>query len=285
MQPLKRRSENLIDCERPKKKRKTRAKTQLFTFKITLETRDTGAEQHAFRTIVIPSTATFFALHKAIQISFGWNSCFYNYHLHEFRTYRNIRLTDPFSIQGKTWGIPHDEESEHQINENKTKINTYFTEVGQQLEYEYDFGDAWEHRIELTNITEKPRGRMWKFLKAVDGQGACPPEDSHGMSALSWWNEDLVNFETLEEKINWARKQNFYSCHFGNGTNGIIGNDQYDATVWPGLEKINENFRIFEYAFGKNGHTWNQLMPPLVNLFQNLAETQDKLKKFMIVDR
>ena len=47
--------------------------------------------------------------------------------------------------------------------------------------YMYDFGDSWQHRIEVESIT--PAKPNWSYPLCVAGARACPPEDvgsTHG---------------------------------------------------------------------------------------------------------
>lgn len=55
-------------------------------------------------------------------------------------------------------------------------IDAYLTDVGQQLFYEYDFGDAWGHVFTL----EKFLVREITAPLCMAGNRACPPEDSGG---------------------------------------------------------------------------------------------------------
>ena len=46
------------------------------------------------------------------------------------------------------------------------------------LYYLYDFGDLWEHTIELEKLT--PKAKREKIPYCIDGKRACPPEDCGG---------------------------------------------------------------------------------------------------------
>jgi Plasmid pRiA4b ORF-3-like protein len=49
---------------------------------------------------------------------------------------------------------------------------------GDALGYTYDFGDGWEHRLELEDIMKNDAGVT--IPACLDGSGACPPEDCGG---------------------------------------------------------------------------------------------------------
>ena len=55
-------------------------------------------------------------------------------------------------------------------------IHPYLTREGQQLFYEYDFGDSWGHVLTL----EKILTRTVTAPRCMAGNRACPPEDSGG---------------------------------------------------------------------------------------------------------
>jgi hypothetical protein len=49
---------------------------------------------------------------------------------------------------------------------------------GDALGYTYDFGDGWEHHLELEDIIKNDTGVT--IPACLDGSGACPPEDCGG---------------------------------------------------------------------------------------------------------
>ena len=54
-------------------------------------------------------------------------------------------------------------------------------------QYEYDFGDSWEHKVVLEKIIPAEEGE--KYPKCIAGKRACPPEDCGGI----WGYEELLN--------------------------------------------------------------------------------------------
>ncbi|MFH1017390.1 MAG: plasmid pRiA4b ORF-3 family protein, partial [Pseudomonadota bacterium] len=51
--------------------------------------------------------------------------------------------------------------------------------VKSRLIYEYDFGDGWEHVIDVQKISEPSEGV--EYPACLGGENACPPEDSGGV--------------------------------------------------------------------------------------------------------
>ena len=137
-------------------------------FKITLK----DIEPVIWRRIQVPSKYSFWDLHVAIQDSMGWMDC----HLHMFRMKRKHghKIT--------MIGIPMEEDDE-MLPGWDINIDMYLFEPGQKAEYEYDFGDCWEHEVLFEGILIKEKGR--KYPVCLDGERACPPEDCGGTIGYS----------------------------------------------------------------------------------------------------
>ena len=84
---------------------------------------------------------TFTALHGAIQDACGWMFC----HLFQFVDNEGALcagLPDKDSVMNRTPDAA------------MIKLESFFTEVGAQCTYVYDFGDGWEHCVRLLEIRE-----------------------------------------------------------------------------------------------------------------------------------
>jgi len=115
-------------------------------------------------------------LHYLIQGAMGWT----NSHLHEFNI-AGERYAEP---------LPHDMGPMDDLDTIDSTTIRLSDLIGQKkkfrCEYLYDFGDSWEHVIELKAITAaKPRLR---YPRCTDGARACPPEDCGGI----WGFHDFV---------------------------------------------------------------------------------------------
>ena len=144
-----------------------------------------------WRRVTIPSGASFYKLHQAIQASFGWE----NYHLHEFRIASDppIVITDP-RMYDEDFG------DGYFFEEKRVKLNAFLKEKGDQMEYIYDFGDHWEHQIKVERVLEGA-----PFISLVDAQGACPPEDCGGVPGYEYMKKVLAspNHEEHESMLEW----------------------------------------------------------------------------------
>ncbi|MNC84572.1 Plasmid pRiA4b ORF-3-like protein [compost metagenome] len=142
------------------------ARNLIYQFKITL----CGIAPPVWRRIQVPEQYTFWDLHVAIQDAMGW----LDYHLHAFVL--------PSSTEAQTVeiGIP-DNESAHvkTIAGWSVAIGDQFIRPGMSLNYQYDFGDGWEHDVLLEGVLlSEPRR---KYPVCLDGERACPPEDCGGV--------------------------------------------------------------------------------------------------------
>jgi hypothetical protein len=198
-------------------------KKAIYQFKVRLK----EIEPEIWRRIVVPASYSFWDLHVAIQDSMGWS----DYHLHAFR------VKNPETNKIDAIGIPDDEA----IGDGviflagwETPIANYFVKPGDEAEYEYDFGDDWEHVVFLEKIDEiKPKT---KYPKCIDGNRACPPEDCGGPGGY----EDMLtimldeNHEQHEEIIEWL--------------GGIFNPEEFD----PKDIKFDNPKKRWEQAFKSN---------------------------------
>ncbi len=143
--------------------------TEVLRFKVTL--RDSDPE--ICRQVEVVSTSTLAQLHRVLQVAMGWTDS----HLHQYRQGdRCFCMADPeLELEGE--------------DERKVRLDALLRQPGDQLVYEYDFGDGWEHDVVLEGIGpvtgDEPR--------VSGGRGACPPEDVGGMAGFELFLEVLAN--------------------------------------------------------------------------------------------
>ena len=123
-----------------------------------------------WRRVLVDKRTTFVELHEIIQIVMGWE----DYHLYEFNV-KQRRIGDvnnefDFSID--------DELEDGSI----LTLGSVITNTKETFEYEYDFGDGWNHKI----LVEKflPRDSSKKYPVCIDGKLNCPPEDCAGVGGF-----------------------------------------------------------------------------------------------------
>lgn len=125
-------------------------------------------------------------LHMVIQKVMGWT----NSHLHSFNAGGGVQYSYPHP--GYDMNNDFEDECEFKVSDLMTKPKDRFI-------YEYDFGDCWEHMVELTAIEEAQKNVKYPICLA--GERACPPEDSGG----PWGYPEL--FETLMDQKNEGREE------------------------------------------------------------------------------
>lgn len=150
------------------------APKMVYQLKITL----CDTQPKIWRRILIPTSATFWELHSAIQDVFHWNHS----HLHQFL------YNDKIFKKSLTFGIPTDEDDMYDMEVLpgwKHKISKYLNLEEPHLKYIYDFGDDWLHLIELENILPAEKGVTYPIC--IGGKRNSPPDDcggTHGYAEL-----------------------------------------------------------------------------------------------------
>jgi hypothetical protein len=137
---------------------------ELSGFRVRLDLR--WSKPPVWRRLELPGDLTLPRLHDVIQSAMGW----YNSHLHRFRIGRDHRsphfVTD-FDL----------EEGEDGVLEDDVRLDQLLAEKGDELWYEYDFGDGWDHKLTVQKVLEGPPSTA----RCTGGRMACPPEDCGGL--------------------------------------------------------------------------------------------------------
>ena len=129
---------------------------QIFQLKITIK----YIRPPIWRRILISNHANFYELHLTIQKFFNWD----NYHVHEFHFLHNRNPNHEIRLLGLDPGgkIPDDMDADflsyHDAQENEVRLCDVFSKNRRTLGYLYDFGDSWEHSIELEKTYPIKRG-------------------------------------------------------------------------------------------------------------------------------
>jgi hypothetical protein len=115
-----------------------------------------------WREVVIPAAYTLDRVHLVIQEAMGWQDS----HLHVFR------------IGEREFGWLDPEIELDILDEREYRLGD-LVQAGDHVEYEYDFGDGWEHVLaaECASVAVGEES----YPACVAGEGACPPEDSGGV--------------------------------------------------------------------------------------------------------
>ena len=171
-----------------KPKARTTAAT-VFQFKITLK----EIEPPIWRRIQVKD-CTLDKLHEHIQTAMGWT----NSHLHQFEI-GSVLYGDPQLLMEGC------EDETPPVNSLQTKISKIIPKNGKpfQFDYEYDFGDGWEHEILFEGCLKAEKGTRYPLC--LEGQRACPPEDVGGSYGYQEYLEAMADpkHEQHEECMEW----------------------------------------------------------------------------------
>ena len=163
-----------------------------YQFKVSLK----EIEPTIWRRMEVQASYSFWDLHVAIQDAMGW----LDYHLHVFR------VPDPETGEIDEIGIPDEEPFEDDLVSLpgwEIPLAEYFLKPGDRADYEYDFGDGWEHEIVLEKI--QSRVPKTKYPRCLDGARACPPEDCGGIGGYESMLEIIFDpsHEEHESTMTW----------------------------------------------------------------------------------
>jgi Plasmid pRiA4b ORF-3-like protein len=131
-----------------------------------------GSEPLIWRQLEVDGQVSLDQLHVVLQEAMGWEGG----HLHEFRTERK----------------------------GSKRLDQAVRVPGDQLAYEYDFGDGWRHVLTVEEV--RLREPAEPVAVVLDGGRACPPEDVGGIFT---YNEVVRALEgqqadaDLDEVLEW----------------------------------------------------------------------------------
>ena len=143
-----------------------------------------GSRPRIWRRLLVPSDTLLSDFHMIIQTAMGWT----NSHLHQFvkdQTYYTVKMEDD------TYWNDYDN-----IDYKGLKISDLLSKGKENMIYEYDFGDGWEHKIVLEKIL--PFDEKIKYPVCTAGKMNCPPEDCGGIWGYYNMLEVLQNPEDEE---------------------------------------------------------------------------------------
>ncbi len=114
-----------------------------------------------WRRLQVPADIALDALHDVLQIAMGWKDA----HLHQF------------VVNGDCYGV-YDPQFPNDMQNESSYLLSDLVGEGEQLTYEYDFGDGWIHEIKIEKMLVAEPGKHYPLC--LGGERTCPPEDSGG---------------------------------------------------------------------------------------------------------
>ena len=142
-----------------------------------------------WRRLLVPAGGTLAKLHRTLQDAMGWT----NSHLH------------CFEVAGRRIGrVGVEEDSPELEDERRVKVWSVLPEKGAMLVYRYDYGDDWEHLVEVEEVTSPDRRHSYALC--IAGARACPPEDCGGPFSYGEFLKALGNpeHEEHDQIVTWV---------------------------------------------------------------------------------
>jgi hypothetical protein len=158
--------------------RSASGKASIYQVKVTLK----DSKPPIWRRIQVHSDVTLEKLHYILQTVMGWTDS----HLHMF------------AIGGEHYGpTESDPTGELEMeNERRVRLAEVVSGVGARFVYEYDFGDSWEHTLQVEKVLPPEPGARYPVCLA--GKRASPPEDVGGVWGYTEFLEAIRNPEHPE---------------------------------------------------------------------------------------
>jgi hypothetical protein len=118
-----------------------------------------------WRQVEVPTSITLRTLHFIIQATIGWFDC----HLWEF------------TVAQHRYGPPTDNGlgTKPRVDASRIRLRDVLSPLETSIDYTYDFGDCWEHRLTVTDVRRgKPE---LSYPRYVRGERNGPPENCGGL--------------------------------------------------------------------------------------------------------
>jgi hypothetical protein len=135
------------------------------------------ADPLIWRQVEVPTSITLKVLHDIIQAVMGW----FDYHLWQF------------TIGKQRYGLPMDDDwgTEPRIDASKVRLRDVLKPRKTVIDYIYDFGDCWEHRLTVTNVRAGEPGMS--YPRYIGGERNGPLEDCGGIPGFCELLEALAD--------------------------------------------------------------------------------------------
>ena len=134
------------------------AKTKIYEIKIELR----EVRPAVLRRVQVPGELSLAGLHAVVQVAMGWTDS----HLHEF------------DVDGARYGLPDPDWDAGEVGDEARATLFRLLGQGDRMDYVYDFGDGWTHRLSVEKVLAPEPGVS--YPRCVSGRRACPPEDVGG---------------------------------------------------------------------------------------------------------
>jgi hypothetical protein len=138
-----------------------------------------------WRRLHVPSAITLGTLSDILENAFEWDGD----HLHKFEL-GNVSYVPEFLLERSLLGF-----GPPMIHEEAVRLEQVAPRPGAALEYTYDLGDEWRHRIEVEDIIPAEPGVL--YPTCVAGRGLAPEEDSYDYTPGTFTEADRLALNEL----------------------------------------------------------------------------------------
>lgn len=143
----------------------SRSAADSFNEIVTVRIELVGSDPLIWRRVEVPTSVTLKTLHKIVQAAMGW----FDYHFWEFR------------IAKRRYGLPMADDLgiEPPVDAGKVRLRDVLGPGHTTIDYLYDFGDNWEHRLTVT--ARRAGDPDLRYPRYIAGERNAPPEDCGGI--------------------------------------------------------------------------------------------------------
>lgn len=150
--------------------------TIIVTLKVTLHPQDFAPP--IWRRLWVDGSVSLAKLHHFLQAAFGWHDS----HLHEFRIGELVYRKPDAEMDSP----------DYPIKDEKRTVLSKLVRAGDRFTYIYDFGDHWEHEIEVESI-EKVDAIAPGDCGIKGGARSAPPEDVGGIGGYMDFLDEILS--------------------------------------------------------------------------------------------
>jgi hypothetical protein len=152
-----------------------------------------------WRRVVVSNQWTLASLHHYLQWVLGWTDT----HAHEFQVADGVVAPDWWIHE-----VGQDSDTSNYRDERRVSVATVAREVGLggEVEYHYDMGDGWRHRIVIETLPPHWSRAELPLPACVAGENACPPDDVGGPHGYALFLEIMGDrsHEQHEDTVRWV---------------------------------------------------------------------------------
>jgi len=159
---------------------------------VRIELRDT--DPPIWREVEVPTSITLKVLHDVIQAVMGW----FDQHMWEF------------TIGKQGYGLPMEGAwgMEPRKAAAKVRLRDVLKPRKTAIDYTYDFGDSWEHRLTVSGV--RAGDPKVSYPRYIGGERNAPPEDCGGTPGFYGMLEALADPDHPDhgDAMDWAEDYN-----------------------------------------------------------------------------